>query len=394
MNKGFVSDTYTTEFYHVPNLLPENTEELNPVLLVYGDAQADWRIREDFLRRKNWLTWKMAIFPFYEVYWLYNGVSGGVNHIRMVPDAGEVSRKYMRETFYRLILESKADYILNLGDMCANDGRRPQHWELFLKENKFETPLLKEVPFLPVIGNHERYNDKTYGTPNYEAIFDYPPFYRIDFKDYSVFILDSNILLDWRDEIPDDLQDKLFEKWFVSSNPENPSWFEKELKNCSNPFKIVAMHHSPLSFGQHWKDWYKDSYGRNTTDKRKALMKLMVNNGIQAVFSGHDHIYQHNLVTDIPGSIYPDAGIHMIVSSGGGVPMRNLKSKQSVEKIRDIYRNEGYAVENIREEDVHHYCLVQMADDNLTIEVYLVSVGSNKSDELFETITISRNSSF
>ena len=392
MKKGFVADTYEPDFYEVPKLLPDEVDEISPVFLVYGDTQADWRIRNDFYRKKNWLTWKMAIFPFYELYWLHNGISGTVNRVRMVPDAGEKSRKFMRETVYRLAGDSKIDFILNVGDMCANDGRRPEHWETFLRENKHEIPLLTEIPYLPVIGNHERHNDKTFGERNYNAVFDYPPFYSIDFKDISLFVLDSNILLDWRDEIPNDLQDELFEKWFVSSDADEPSWLEKELMNCENPFRIVAMHHSPLSFGAHWKDWYKNSYGRDTRLKRKALLKLMADNGVQVVFSGHEHIYQHNYVPNIPGSESAEAGIHFILSSGGGAPQRDLKSERSVRKIQDVYRQEGYTVDLIEEKKVHHYCIVKTENGELSIETYLVTGDSNESDELFEQIRIAPKS--
>ena len=391
VKKGFITDIYEPEFYEVPKLLPNNVEDFSPVILVYGDTQSDWRIRNNFYRKKNWLTWKMAIFPFYELYWLYNGVSGAVNRARIAPDAGEESRRFMRETVYRLTVESDIDLVLNVGDMCANDGRRPGHWEMFLRENKHEIPLLREIPYLPVIGNHERHNDKTFGEPNYEAVFDYPPFYRIDFKDISLFVLDSNILLDWKNEIPNDLQDELFENWFVSSDADEPSWFEKELRYCENPFKIVAMHHSPLSFGRHWKDWYKISYGRNTTQKRKALLRVMANNGVQVVFSGHEHIYQHNFVSGIPGSASEDTGIHFIVSSGGGVPLRDVKSERAVGKIKEIYEQEGYVVDLIEQENVHHYCIVKAENDELSIETYLVTGDSNESDELFEQIRIAPN---
>ena len=71
--EGLITEKYPRDFYYVPKLLPDEIPAYagvgdNPKFIVYGDSQPGWSVKEKFLWRKNWLTWKMLIFPFYEVY--------------------------------------------------------------------------------------------------------------------------------------------------------------------------------------------------------------------------------------------------------------------------------------------------------------------------------------
>ncbi len=213
---GIVTEKYSEDFYRVEKLLSQAPIQTNPTLIVYSDNQSGWRIRETFLKKSNWLTWKMLIFPFYELYLIGNGIVGTVNWARKMPDYGGKERRFIRDTIYTAAKNSQNAVILNIGDIVANDGRRPAHWATFIQENKIEHPLLNDIPYLPVIGNHEHATDTTYGLANFKAVFDYPRFYVVEFRDMALFVLDSNLLIDQYEKIDDDVQDKLFHKWFVS----------------------------------------------------------------------------------------------------------------------------------------------------------------------------------
>jgi hypothetical protein len=188
--RGLISDRYPESFYEVPRLLQDGPLENAPTFIVYSDNQAGWRGREKFLEKGNWATWKMLIFPFYELYWLGNGIAGGVNWIRQKPDYGSKEQAMVRDAIYTAAKEMKVDFILNTGDITAYDGRRPDHWVSFLKMNKVEHPLLNEIPYLPIVGNHDRVNDTTYGFKNYHSIFQYPGFYVQDFPNGALFVRD------------------------------------------------------------------------------------------------------------------------------------------------------------------------------------------------------------
>ena len=133
--KGLITEKYHSDFYRVPKLLTDSSMEKNPRFIIYGDSQFGWRIKEKFLKRENWLTWKMLIFPFYEVYWLGNGAIGGVNRLRHVPDYGGRERRMVRYAIYTEAKQSEVDFIFHIGDM-PDDGRRPSDWAMFLNENK------------------------------------------------------------------------------------------------------------------------------------------------------------------------------------------------------------------------------------------------------------------
>lgn len=384
--KGHLTERYEPNFYRIPRLLPEGPMTRNPTFIVYGDTQAAWRLSNKFTMRENWWTWKMLIFPFYEIYWLGNGVVGAINFARQMPDYGRGARVMMRDAVYAESNRSSVDFILHTGDLLGLDGRRPDHWAIFLRENKHQHPLLNEVPYLPTLGNHERANDPMYGRPNYEAVFEYPSFYRVEFPDVALFVVDSNLIIDQKQGIEDDRQDDLFNEWFLSGDPNHPAWLERELARCDKPFKVISMHHSPLSFGYHWRDWVNPAYGRNISQKRRQLLRLLQSHGVQVIFSGHDHIYQHNVLRNTIQSPLGVEEIHGIVSSGGGVPIRRPRSAEEVEEIRQYYIEESLEIEPSDQKKAHHYCLVHVDASQMRIQTFEVT--RNNEPRLWEEIII------
>lgn len=386
--KGLVQQQYSREFYHIPRRLPEGIINKNPTFIVYGDNQACFRVVEGFAKPSNWLTWKMLLFPFYELYWLGNGFVGGVNAARMAPDCGERTRAMMRDAIYDEAKRSNVDFILSVGDMVAHDGRRPEHWARFLRENRTEHPLLNEIPYLPTVGNHERTNDTTYGWPNYQAVFGFPRFYVQEFANAALFVTDSHFIVDLYHEINDAAQDELFEKWFVSSDSEEPAWLERELANCKKTFRIVAIHIPPVTVGHHFTDWTNPAFGRNNADKRDRLLRLLQQHGVQVIFSGHDHIYQHNIITWQDEGDTTAREMHFIVSSGGGVALRDLPKVATVTRLQQRYRESGLEVRSVMMEKVFHYCLVHVDSDLLRIETIEVGGKHGEIQRTLEEIVI------
>ncbi|MCB2210725.1 metallophosphoesterase [bacterium] len=385
-SKGLLTDRYDADEIAVPRLLPEDLHNHNPRFIVIGDEQKGRSVIEDFYRKENWATWWQLAVPFYQIYLLYNGISGGINYLRHVPDAGDETRTMMRDVLYRDVKELGATFVLETGDIAAADGRYPDHWEVFLEGKKWSHPFLSEIPYVPTIGNHEWANDTTYAWPNYQAVFDYPRFYALEFKSAVLIVLDSNFLVDQWELIPDDEQETLYKEWFVSG--EGSSWLEQTLaKYADKPFKIVSMHHPPITYGWHWVDWYKDHFGRNLTDKRRDLLQLFADNGVQAVFSGHEHVYQHNPTHLLSGG--DTHTIHFYTSSGGGVPIRSAPPVEQVEELRYKYRQEGLGAHQPTILSEYHYCLVSVEGDRLIIDTMVVdSEDSEHESSLFERTVI------
>ncbi len=410
--KGLVAEKYSSDFYRVPKLLPDEPMDKNPKFIVYGDSKPGWRVNEKFLKKKNWLTWKMLLFPFYEVYWLGNGLAGGINWLQHTPDYGIQGCWMVRDAIYAEAKRSKIDFILNMGDMIG-DGRRPSHWAKFLRENKIERPLVSDFPFLPVVGNHEKVNDPIYGLPNYEAIFEYPQFYVLDFPDAALFVVDSNIIIDQYQFIDDDEQDALFEKWFVSAEDSDlcfsastalrknkslqPAWLEQELASRNQSFKIVVMHHPLASLGKHYSDWTKPSSGRNLQKKRQQLIKLFYEQGVQLVLHGHEHLYEHTILRSRGQSPDPtygnqtEHGIHFIVNGSGCAPLRSPSDAQKIELCCQNYRAEGFDVLLVKQKEIYHYSLVDIAPDKITIQILEVTGDATHPIRLVEEIIIPKS---
>jgi len=384
---GLLSDHYPESFYQVERKIQENTVIDNNSFIVYSDNQAGWRVRDVFLKKSNWTKWQIALFPFYELYLVGNGVIGTINYFRHVPDYGSAERAMVRDAIYDQAKLYKAAFVLNLGDIAAHDGRRYSHWVSFLKENKIDRPFLNEIPYLPVIGNHENANNITYGYANFQAVFDYPRFYVIEFAEAVIFVIDSNYLIDQYDYLDNSYQDELFEKWFIAPQGKKLAWLEQQLNSYeSKPFKIVAMHHPLISFSQHHDDWLNKSNGNDLAAKRKKLLELFKNYDVQVVFSGHDHLYQHNILKYGAGK-----QMHFLVGGGGGGHLRNLSSDEQLLKYRRDFETEGLAVSQVIQKKSYHYYSVEISADFLTIQSTEVTDNPQSPLKPIETIIIEKN---
>jgi 3',5'-cyclic AMP phosphodiesterase CpdA len=81
-------------------------------------------------------------------------------------------------------------------------------------------------------------------------------------------------------------------------------WLEQELQASTARWKVAVFHHPIYSSGKkHGSD----------LELRKKLEPLFIRYGINAAFSGHDHIYEHTK---------PQNGIHYFVTGAGGKTRR------------------------------------------------------------------------
>ncbi|MFC1573857.1 metallophosphoesterase family protein [Candidatus Latescibacterota bacterium] len=370
--QGLVTERYTEDVYRVPKLLPDEPHTKNPTFILYGDIRPGYRLQEKFLHKDNWYTKKMLLFPLYELYVFGNGIAGLYEYLRNDSGFGYGEREMVRQAVYNEAVWSKADFIVNTGDFVI-DGRYPEHWLRFVTEHKTEHRLLQSIPYLPVIGSHEFTNDSTYGMQNYQAVFAYPGFYTVEYKDTELFFLNSNIIIDNKQLIADDTQDELFGEWFVSENGTNPSWLEKKLAASKKRFKIVVLHNPLVSFSKHHHDWLSDNNGRNLREKRKRLIGLLQHYGVQIVFSGHEHLYEHSVLRYEKSTGMSAGEIHFIISGGGGVPLRDTSDTDTCKKYLEHFRNEGFEVELVTYEKKYHYCRVSIDNEQISIDVYEVT---------------------
>jgi 3',5'-cyclic AMP phosphodiesterase CpdA len=191
--------------------------------------------------------------------------------------------------FHRVVIDRalavRPDLNMNTGDLVES-GEVASHWDQFFDVEK---DMLRHVPFLPVIGNHDKdentFYDSLWCLP---GIRDNPIYFALRYGNALFLVLDDA-------EIGD-------------GSTEQDIWLEGQLLQAANDPGIKhifpAWHAPPLSSGSHG-----NSENTNMLDLWHSRFKEA---GVQFVFNGHDHNYERN---------YYD-GIYYIVAGGGGAPQK------------------------------------------------------------------------
>ena len=147
------------------------------------------------------------------------------------------------------------DFVIMLGDNIYG-GHRPADFT-----RKFELPykplLDAGVKFYASLGNHDNPDDERLYKPFNMGGERYYSFKK---GDVAFFALDSNYM-----------------------DPAQLNWIEQNLRNSQAKWKICYFHHPLYSDGK--------SHGPDM-DLRTQLAPLFQRYGVNAVFSGHEHVYE------------------------------------------------------------------------------------------------------
>jgi len=163
------------------------------------------------------------------------------------------------------------DFAIMLGDNMYGSQRPADFVSKF--ERPYKALLDGGVKFYAALGNHDEQNNRFYKLWNMEG----ERYYTYTKKNVRFFVLDSNYV-----------------------DPKQLDWLTQQLKNSNDRWKIVYFHHPVYSSaGRHGSE----------TDLRLLLEPLFVQYGVNAVFSGHDHVYER---------IKPQNGIYYFVSGSAG----------------------------------------------------------------------------
>ena len=182
----------------------------------------------------------------------------------------------------------KFDFVTMDGDNIYG-GHSPRDFKL-----KFEEPykpLLDEgVKFYASLGNHDdaqiEINYKPYSMNGNR-------YYTFNKKNIDFFVLDSNYM-----------------------NPEQLTWLEGKLKNSTAKWKIAYFHHPLYTCAKfHGPD----------VDLRNQLMPLFNQYGVNAVWSGHEHVYER---------LKPQQGIYFfLVGDSGQLRYHNIRESCDLDVI-------------------------------------------------------------
>ncbi len=198
------------------------------------------------------------------------------------------SRPDLHKAVVEAMLEEQAAFAVNTGDLVA-DGTKTRLWYQFFK---VERPLLRQLPMYPVLGNHELYSSWTRGLAAFRRYFSVPQngpnrgvTYSFVHGNSLFLVLDSN-------------------SSFVGTA--QTSWARTQLEAAASSSAIahifVFLHHSPYASGIH---------GENEDAQIAGLPRLFTKYGVDAVFAGHDHVYERGEAD----------GLRYIISGGCGAPL-------------------------------------------------------------------------
>ncbi len=228
--------------------------------------------------------------------------------------------------FAKNILEKRPDFSIYLGDLCYKPGYSFYKKEFLIKE---QLELAAKVPFYNAVGNHEDWKQNTKAfTQSPSDGTDNLPYYSFDAGDVHVLVMSTETSL--------------------SKYSAQYKFAEADLKTSKKKWKVVAFHIPAYCAGAH---------GENKNMKRLTT-ELFEKYGVDVIFAGHCHFYQHNLVN----------GIHHFIMAGGGAPLYRPKKKP-------------YVVKSVR---AHHYGIVEATSKQFILRAF------DKKNEMIDEVILKK----
>jgi 3',5'-cyclic AMP phosphodiesterase CpdA len=258
-------------------------------------------------------------------------------------------------------------FVLQSGD-AVTDGRVAAQWNVSF------VPLINRltteggIPYFLTPGNHEATTTDT-GMKNYlDVVSALIPregsprrlkgyaAYSFGYGNTFVVALDTN----------------------VAGDEKQYQWTKRQLEGLDRSRYvnvIVFCHHAPFSSGPHGGDHVEDQ----AIELRKRYMPLFQAHHVRAIFSGHEHLFEHWVehYTDDTGPHRMD----LIVSGGGGAPLYAYSGEPA---LRDYLKaNEASKMRlehlvrpgNQDSPSPYHFVLVRVDGDKLDVQVIGVDTG-------------------
>jgi len=283
----------------------------------------------------------------------------------LVIDSMLAQIKILRDTAYPV------KFVLQSGD-AVTDGRNGAQWNVSF------VPLINRlsteggVPYFLTPGNHEATTSET-GMKNYlDAMSELIPTddsprrlkryatYSFGYGNTFVVALDSNIAGD----------DKQYQ------------WIQRQLEGLdrSRYVNVIAFcHHAPFSSGPHGGAQVEDQ----TNELRKRYMPLFHAYHVRAVFSGHEHLFEHWVER-----YHDSSGAHrmdLVVSGGGGAPPYAYSGEPDLREYLRANETGKVRLEHLVKPSnqdsaiPYHFVLVRVDGDKLDMQVIGVDGGRGVS---------------
>lgn len=213
----------------------------------------------------------------------------------------------------RTMAAEQAAAAIHTGDLVA-DGARPEEWRTFFD---IEYPLLGSTALYPALGNHDATSER--GVDLYRRAFVLPRLsphpervYSFDLGDVHVAVLDSRL-----------------------DPAEQAAWLAQDVEQARSGGAqrvFLVMHHSPYSAGRHG----------GSDAARLFIAPLARQLRVDALFAGHDHLYERGEAD----------GLRYFISGGGGAPLSEFDPLSTTQRI----------------EQKLHYLVVQVTAERVLVQ--------------------------
>lgn len=228
------------------------------------------------------------------------------------------------------IKEETPAFVLNLGDLVLY-GSNASHWALFDEEN---APLREgDIPYLPVIGNHDCKGELSAALNNIFVRFHFLKnrrWYSFRYRNAGFIVLDSNYSALTAREKYDQYR-------FIEEEVERFNR-DKEVR-----FIFPCFHHPPYTNVIAHKGYPEM--------REDFLPRLLSTPKVCAIFTAHVHTYEH----------FKIQGCHFINSGGGGAPSHKIY-RGKMARYPDVHKGfKGF-----------HYCSILLKDGSFQVTVHMI----------------------
>ena len=197
----------------------------------------------------------------------------------------------------------KFTFAIMLGDNLYGSENARAYEQKFALPYK---PLLDAgVKFYASLGNHDEPSQRFYEPFNMDG----KRYYTHSHDDVKFFVLDSTYM-----------------------TPEQVEWLKRELERSNEKWKIAYMHHPIYSSGE--------KHG-SERDLQLLIEPLLLANGVDVVFAGHEHFYER---------LKPQKGIYYITQGGAAKLRRGNIRDNSAMTARGFDSDRSFTLVEIHED--------------------------------------------
>jgi hypothetical protein len=233
-----------------------------------------------------------------------------------------------------LIVDYDPDIVLHSGDIVAR-GKNLDEWQTFLFDPARK--LLQNVPFYPVLGNHEQESPYYY---NFFALHKNKPWWSVDYGPVHIIGLDTSVPTD--------------------PNSEQFKFLLDDLQSNKKEWTIVVFHY-PIFHCHPTRPVY---------DFRYTWQPLFMKYGVDLVLNGHDHYYHRSF--PIGRMAERQNGVIHITTAGGGASLYPAIPTPFSAYYRSLY----------------HFLMIEVTKEELEVRAI------NDNNQVFDGIIINKNQEY